>query len=67
MLKNVREAGGAFVIIDVKELSGLHGKFAYLQVTDLIFGLKIYREKLLYQRGTCNLTKAFHSLVCHIT
>ena len=48
MLKNVREAGGAFVIIDVKELSGLHGKFAYLQVTDLIFGLKIYREKLLY-------------------
>ena len=49
MMKNVlREAGGALVIIDIKELSGLQGKLACLQVTDLIFGLKIYREMLLY-------------------
>ena len=40
MMKNVREAGGALVIIDIKELSGLQGKLACLQVTDLTFGLK---------------------------
>ena len=31
-MKNVREAGGALVIIDVKELSGLHSKLACLQI-----------------------------------
>ena len=42
MMKNVREAGGAVVINDEKELSGLQGKLAGFHVTDLIFGLKIY-------------------------
>ena len=48
MMKNVRKAGGAVVIKDEKELSGLQGKLAGSQVTNLIFGLKIYRELLLY-------------------
>ena len=42
MMKNVSESGGALVINDVKELSGLQGMLACLQVTDLIFGPKIY-------------------------
>ena len=48
MTKNVREEGGAVVINDEKELNGLHGELAGRQITDLIFGLKIYRELLLY-------------------
>ena len=46
-MKYVRKACGALVIIDIKELSGLQGKLTCLQVTDLIFGLKIYREMML--------------------
>ena len=50
MMKNVRKAGGAVVIKDEKELSGLQGELACLQVTDLIFGLKLYRELLMIYR-----------------
>ena len=49
-MKNVSEAGGALVINDLKERSDLHGKLACLQVTDLIFGLKIYRELFIIYR-----------------
>ena len=50
MMKNIREAGGAVVIKYEKELSGLQGELACLQVTDLIFGLKIYRELFIIYR-----------------
>ena len=49
LLTLVREPGDQdMLIIGEKELSGLQGKLACLQVTDLNFGLKIYRELLLY-------------------
>ena len=57
-MKNIREAGGAVVIKDEKDEkekdekdeSGLQGELACLQVTDLIFGLKIYRELFIIYR-----------------